>query len=70
MASITTMLPDTCLVIRNASTLEISAVDLVPGDVIQIKQGNKIPADVRIVQASPDLKFDRSILTGMHSVHS
>jgi sodium/potassium-transporting ATPase subunit alpha len=39
MASITTMLPDSCIVLRNASQMEISAIDLVPGDIIYIKTG-------------------------------
>ncbi|KAL4862167.1 hypothetical protein BDV12DRAFT_49407 [Aspergillus spectabilis] len=64
MASITTMLPDQCIAIRNGNLTNLSAVDLVPGDLIQIKQGNKLPADVRFIQASADVKFDRSILTG------
>ncbi|KAL4893613.1 hypothetical protein BDV59DRAFT_193080 [Aspergillus ambiguus] len=64
MASITTMLPDQCIVIRDGRQLSISAIDLVPGDVIHIKQGNRLPADVRFIQVSADAKFDRSILTG------
>ncbi|KUL82200.1 hypothetical protein ZTR_10159 [Talaromyces verruculosus] len=47
MASITAMLPESCTVVRNAGTqMAIPAADLVPGDVIQIKAGNKLPADV------------------------
>lgn len=65
MASITTMLPDQCIVVRDGSQLSISAIDLVPGDIIHIKQGNKLPADVRFIQISADAKFDRSILTGI-----
>ncbi|RPA91486.1 P-type ATPase-like protein [Choiromyces venosus 120613-1] len=64
MASITTMLPDSCFVLRNGNQTVVSAIDIVPGDIIYIKQGNKIPADVRLVEVSADLKFDRSILTG------
>lgn len=64
MASIKTMLPDDCMVIRDGSPDMKSALDLVPGDVIRIKQGNKLPADVRLIEVSPDLKLDRSILTG------
>jgi sodium/potassium-transporting ATPase subunit alpha len=37
---------------------------LVQGDVININTGSKLPADVRLIEVSPDLKFDRSILTG------
>jgi len=64
MASIGTMLPDQCIVVRNGSQTNISALDLVPGDVIVIKQGNKLPADMRFVEVSSDAMFDRSILTG------
>lgn len=65
MASIGTMLPDQCIVIRNGSHASISALDLVPGDIVVIKQGNKLPSDVRLVEVSSDAMFDRSILTGM-----
>ncbi|KAJ4990386.1 h k atpase alpha [Stagonosporopsis vannaccii] len=64
MASIGTMLPDQCIVIRNGSQASVSALDLVPGDIIVIKQGNKLPADVRFVEVSSDAMFDRAILTG------
>ncbi|PSN58991.1 calcium ATPase [Corynespora cassiicola Philippines] len=64
MASIRTMLPDQCIVIRDGSQSSISAFDLVPGDILVIKQGNKLPADVRFVEASSDAMIDRAILTG------
>lgn len=65
MASITTMLPDHCLLLRDGSQTELMAAEVVPGDVLYIKAGNKLPADVRLVEISSDAKFDRSILTGM-----
>ncbi|KAL4794982.1 hypothetical protein BDV19DRAFT_379120 [Aspergillus venezuelensis] len=64
MASITTMLPNQCIAVRNGAPMFLSAVDLVPGDVIKIKQGNKLPADVRFIQTSSDVKFDGPTLTG------
>lgn len=66
MDSINTMLPDFCLVLRGGEQTEISATDLVPGDIVYVKMGNKIPADLRLVEVSADLKFDRSILTGQY----
>lgn len=64
MASIKNMLPDECHVLRDGSQRIMFAHDLVPGDVLLIKAGNKLPADVRFTQVSSDAKFDRSILTG------
>ncbi|KAI8099726.1 uncharacterized protein BX664DRAFT_355122 [Halteromyces radiatus] len=65
MNSINNMLPSKCQVIRNeGQTLTLDPVQLVPGDIVLLKMGDKIPADIRLVQVSDDLKFDRSILTG------
>lgn len=58
------MLPDSCLLLRDGQQVTVAASDIVPGDVLFIKSGNKLPADVRFVEISSDAKFDRSILTG------
>jgi sodium/potassium-transporting ATPase subunit alpha len=64
MASIGNMLPDQCIVVRKGTQTSISAMELVPGDIVVIKSGNKLPADLRFVNASNDAMFDRAILTG------
>lgn len=64
MASIKTMLPDDCHLFRDGVQVTAHAEETVPGDVILINAGNKLPADVRFAQVSGDAKFDRSILTG------
>src|SRR5690606_9479022 len=64
MASITGVLPDRCTVLRDGQRMEIEACDLVVGDVVYVKSGNKIPADLRFIEVSSDSKFDRAILTG------
>ncbi|KAL1892065.1 hypothetical protein Sste5346_007220 [Sporothrix stenoceras] len=71
MNSIQTMLADACLVLRDGSITSVPADQVVPGDVLMIKAGNKLPADVRFIDVSSssssgssDTKFDRSILTG------
>ncbi|KAK3984747.1 hypothetical protein QBC44DRAFT_336401 [Cladorrhinum sp. PSN332] len=64
MASIKNMIPEECLLIRDGVQVSTMAADIVPGDILLIKAGNKLPADVRFVQVSSDAKFDRSILTG------
>ena len=58
------MLPDNCLILRDGHQTTVVASEIVPGDVLYIKSGNKLPADVRFVEISSDAKFDRSILTG------
>jgi sodium/potassium-transporting ATPase subunit alpha len=70
MASITAMLPESCIVLRNGAQATVPALDIVPGDVIQIKAGNKLPADIRFMEVSTDAYFDRSVLTGMNSLYS
>ncbi|MCL5795848.1 MAG: HAD-IC family P-type ATPase [Patescibacteria group bacterium] len=50
-------------VIRDNEEVELSAIDLVPGDIIVIEEGTRIPADSRLIEAK-DLKIDESILTG------
>ncbi|KAG7098125.1 hypothetical protein E1B28_000097 [Marasmius oreades] len=64
MASIKNMLPSEINVIRENQVHRISAAELVQGDLVQIKLGNKVPADLRLIQVSSDLRFDRSVLTG------
>ncbi|KAI0105307.1 hypothetical protein GGR51DRAFT_520304 [Nemania sp. FL0031] len=64
MSSIKNMLPEDCIVVRNAAQMSLPASELVPGDIVSIKAGNKLPADVRFLQVSSDAKLDRSILTG------
>ncbi|ORY39275.1 calcium ATPase, partial [Rhizoclosmatium globosum] len=48
----------------SSSTISIPASEVVVGDIVEIKLGNKIPADCIILEASHDLAVDRSILTG------
>jgi sodium/potassium-transporting ATPase subunit alpha len=66
MASITTMLPDSCLLLRDGVQVTVVASDIVPGDILYVKAGNKLPADIRFIEISSDAKFDRSILTGKY----
>lgn len=70
MASIKHMLADSSDVLRDDVRKTIPAADIVPGDIVYIKAGNKLPADVRFVEVSSDAKFDRSILTGMQKLPS
>ncbi|KAK5054526.1 hypothetical protein LTR84_001417 [Exophiala bonariae] len=64
MNSITGMLPEACQVLRDGTKQVIQAPDVVPGDILFFKAGDKLPADIRFIDVSSDAKFDRSILTG------
>jgi len=48
---------------RSAETITVSASQLVPGDVILIESGDKVPADIRLLQET-NLSIDESFLTG------
>jgi Ca2+-transporting ATPase len=50
-------------VLRNKELIEISAENLVPGDIVLIEEGDILPADIRFFEVE-NLKIDESILTG------
>ncbi len=50
-------------VLRNGKKLEISAKEIVPGDIIMLQSGSKVPADARLLE-SINLKVQEAILTG------
>lgn len=52
-----------CEVIREGKSQSLAAVDLVPGDLVVLSAGNRIPADGRIVEGY-GLQIDESSMTG------
>ena len=57
------MLEPKCNVVRDGSEQKIDANHLVPGDVVVLKIGDRVPADLRLLEAI-NLKIDESSLTG------
>ncbi len=51
------------VVLRDGHQHDITAADLVPGDVVLLASGDSLPADVRLLQ-SRNLRIDESALTG------
>lgn len=50
-------------VIRNGKQISVSSEYLVPGDLVLISSGDKVPADLRLVKIK-DLRIDEALLTG------
>ncbi|XP_028937232.1 sodium/potassium-transporting ATPase subunit alpha-1 [Ornithorhynchus anatinus] len=63
MESFKNMVPQQALVIRNGEKLSINAEEVVVGDLVEVKGGDRIPADLRIISAN-GCKVDNSSLTG------
>lgn len=63
LATLKKMLSLQATVRRDANILEISAQDLVQGDIVLLEAGDKIPADGRLLK-SIGLESDESALTG------
>lgn len=50
-------------VLRNGETRRISSTELVPGDIVMLASGDKVPADMRLIKMR-NLQIDESVLTG------
>lgn len=50
-------------VVRDGRTLDIGAEEIVPGDLLQIEEGDTIPADARVVESN-SLRVAEAALTG------
>lgn len=53
----------TCKVKRDDKIIIVNTNTLVPGDIIHLESGDKVPADIRIISCE-NLKVDESTLTG------
>lgn len=63
LAALRQMLAPRCRAIRDGNEQEIDAELLVPGDIVQIETGDRVPADLRLIRCM-NLKMDESALTG------
>ncbi|MGE5839649.1 MAG: cation-translocating P-type ATPase, partial [Deltaproteobacteria bacterium] len=57
------LLPFNVKVVREGTTREVNATEVVPGDIIVLAEGDRVPADARIVD-SGRLMVDNAPLTG------
>ncbi|MEW5298334.1 MAG: hypothetical protein WDW36_001472 [Sanguina aurantia] len=63
MASLKSMMPSRCSVFRDGAESKVDATQLVPGDLVRLGIGDRVPADIRII-VTADLKVECSSLTG------
>jgi Ca2+ transporting ATPase len=57
--------PDEAKVLRSGQLARIHASQLVPGDIVSVSVGDKIPADCRLLSvSSSSFRVDQAVLTG------
>ena len=54
------------VVVRDGDRQEVDSAELVPGEVVLLESGTRVPADLRILSATA-LRVDQSLLTGESS---
>merc|ERR1711981_1143387 len=63
MESFKNLVPQFALVVREGKKIDIKAEELTLGDIIEVKFGDRVPADMRVLEAT-NFKVDNSSLTG------
>ncbi|KAF8343779.1 calcium-transporting ATPase [Cantharellus anzutake] len=57
--------PDEAKVLRNGKVTKLHATDVVPGDIVNVAVGDRVPADCRLLSiSSSSFRVDQAILTG------
>jgi magnesium-transporting ATPase (P-type) len=57
------MVPENVTALRDGAKVTLPAADLVPGDVVMLASGDKVPADMRLI-ACRSLQIEEAALTG------
>ncbi|EHY60841.1 P-type ATPase [Exophiala dermatitidis] len=63
MDSLRSLSSPTANVVRNGETVNIPTAELVPGDLVELKLGDTVPADIRLLE-SLNFEVDEALLTG------
>ncbi|EEH50593.1 potassium/sodium efflux P-type ATPase, fungal-type [Paracoccidioides brasiliensis Pb18] len=63
MDSLRSLSSPTGNVSRNGNTTTIASIDIVPGDMVELRTGDTVPADLRLVEAV-NFETDEALLTG------
>jgi magnesium-transporting ATPase (P-type) len=60
---IRSLIPTKTKVIRNSQMKEVDVIDIVPGDILALEEGDRVPADLRLTSAF-EVSVDNSVMTG------
>lgn len=63
LEALMSMVKTETMVLRDGKKIQISSSDVVPGDVVLLQSGDKVPADLRLISIR-ELQVDESALTG------
>ncbi|OQO11421.1 hypothetical protein B0A51_16866, partial [Rachicladosporium sp. CCFEE 5018] len=63
MDSLRSLSSPTASAVRDGKTVTVSTQEIVPGDLVEMKTGDVVPADVRIIEAV-NFETDEALLTG------
>ncbi|GKT52209.1 sodium- and chloride-dependent GABA transporter 1 [Colletotrichum spaethianum] len=63
MDSLRSLSSPTASIVRDGETMVVPSGEIVPGDLVEIKTGDTIPADVRLIEAV-NFETDEALLTG------
>ena len=61
--AISKLVPANAKVMRDGQLREVNVAELVPGDIISLEEGDRVPADARLTKAF-EISVDNSVLTG------
>lgn len=63
MDSLRSLSSPTATAVRGGQSISVSTKEIVPGDIVEMKTGDTIPADVRLIEAV-NFETDEALLTG------
>ena len=66
IAALTKLLPAQVMVLRDGAAMQLTADQLVPGDIIELREGDQVPADARVTVAH-GLRVNEATITGESS---